>query len=69
MDINKPSARRQHEVAQRPNLPAMCLISWHTTERGGSGPFTPLKLILIDIASLLSVARKRILQGRNDAAL
>jgi len=37
MDINKPSARRQHEVAQRPNLPAMCLISWHTAERGRVG--------------------------------
>jgi soluble lytic murein transglycosylase len=37
MDINKPSARRQHEVAQRQNLPAMCLISWHTAERGRGG--------------------------------
>src|SRR5690348_2476939 len=53
----------------RSNLPAMSLISWHTTERGGSGPFTPLKLILIDIASLFSVARKRILRGRGDVAL
>src|SRR6516164_2839459 len=49
--------------------PAMRLISWHSTERGGSGPFTPLKLILIDIARLFSVARKRILRGRGDVAL
>ena len=55
------------EAVRRSNLPAMCLISWHTTERGGSGPFTRLNLILIHIASLLSVARKR--QNRSDAAL
>ena len=36
---------------------------------GGSGPFTPLKLILIDLASLLSIARKRILRGLDDVAL
>jgi hypothetical protein len=29
-------------VVRRSNLPAMCLISRHTTDRGGSGPFTPL---------------------------
>jgi len=37
--------------------------------RGGSGPFTPLKLILMDTASPLSVARKRILSGLGDVAL
>jgi hypothetical protein len=62
-----PSPCLEIEAVLRSNLPAMCLISWHTTERGGSGPFTRLNLILIHIASLLSVARKR--QNRSDAAL
>src|SRR5262245_4442987 len=28
---------REREVVQRPNLPAMCLISWHTSKRGRVG--------------------------------
>src|SRR6516164_1052035 len=27
-------------AVRRANLPARCLNSWHTAERGGSGPFT-----------------------------
>jgi len=33
----------------------------------GSGPFTPRKAISIEAASLLWVARKRVLQVRGDA--
>jgi soluble lytic murein transglycosylase len=37
LEIDKPSAMRLPEVVRRSNLPAMCLISWHTRERGRVG--------------------------------
>ncbi len=37
MEIDKPSAMRQPDVVRRSNLPAMCLISWHTPKRGRVG--------------------------------
>ena len=61
-DIDRARSSAAFKPARNvPYFMAYCL-------RGGSGPFTSLKLILIDIASLLSLARKRILQGPGDVA-
>jgi soluble lytic murein transglycosylase len=37
LDIEKLGAMRQPRARRRSNLPAKCLISWHTTERGRVG--------------------------------
>src|SRR5690349_23497636 len=44
----------------------MCLISWHTTERGGSGPFTPLNF---DPHRIAALGRAKALEPKRRRAL